>query len=80
MGGKVGLERISGWIRKARLNDHLHIPKSEIKSNNTRKKWKSNPAKEESRSENQGVTGNMSAKMSTCTRKMLSVIVFVYHY
>ena len=29
MGGKVGPERISGWIGKARLDDHLHIPKSE---------------------------------------------------
>jgi hypothetical protein len=46
LGGKVGLERISGWIGKARLNDHLHIPKSERKSDNTEKRRESNPAKE----------------------------------
>jgi hypothetical protein len=57
LGGKVGLERVSGWIGEARLYDHLHIPKSERKSNNTEKRRESNPVKEKkTRSENQGVT------------------------
>ena len=46
MGGKVGLERISGWMGKARLNDHLLIPKSERKLITLKKRWESNPAKE----------------------------------
>ena len=49
MGGKVGLKRISGWIGLARLNDHLHIPKSERKSNNIEKRRESNPAKEKNK-------------------------------
>ena len=57
MGGQVGLERISGLVGKARLNDHLHIPKSERKSNNTEKKDGSQiPRRKKSGSENQGVT------------------------
>ena len=58
MDGQVGLERISGWIGKARLNDHLHIPKSERKSSNIEKKDGSQiPRRKKTRSENQGVTG-----------------------
>ena len=65
MGGKVESERISSWIGRARLNDHLHIPKSERKSDNIEKKDGSQTRKGKKRSKNQGVTGLVQDRCGT---------------
>ena len=62
------MERVSGWIGKARLNDHLHIPEGKRKPDNIEKKDESQiPQRKKTGSENQGVT-NLPPLRKSCPR------------